>query len=230
MLILVAIAGCSTASGDAQPPPPVRLERPTSVRFHMHRHFDDLRTIQRDLIHGQLRDAQTLAFLLTRPTADPALAPWAADIDSVTNAARSLVAAPGIDEALRREARLAAACASCHVRTQASPLFASPPQTPSDLMNTASAMARHRWATDRLWEGMVSGAGKPWRDGLDVIVATPVPMTPATDAPAIAARLQVLARRALAIQRDGTETLDERARLYGEMLVTCAACHATLKK
>ena len=28
--------------------------------------------------------------------------------------------------------------------------------------------------------------------------------------------------------RDGSETLDDRSRLYGEMLVTCAACHTSL--
>ncbi len=225
-LILAALAACSTASGDDQPPQPVRLDKPASVRFHMRRHFDDLRTVEQMLVHGQLDDAKARAFLLTKPVSDPGIAPWAADVDRVTNAARSLVAAPGIDEALRREARLAGACASCHARTREQPIFAAPPATPRDQANAASAMARHQWAVDRLWEGMVSGSYRPWRDGLDVIAGTPLPFSPATEGPALGERLQELARRALVLQRDGTETLDERARLYGEMLVTCSACHA----
>lgn len=32
-------------------------------------------------------------------------------------------------------------------------------------------MARHLWATDRLWEGMVGGDDDAWRDGLDVLAA-----------------------------------------------------------
>lgn len=43
------------------------------------------------------------------------------------------------------------------------------------------------------------------------------------DAPALGAQLQSLAQRLIASQT--TDSLDERARTYGEMLVTCAACH-----
>ncbi len=226
-LIAIALAACQTAQGNDQPPAPVRLEKPASVRFHMQRNFDDLRTVERLLIHGKLDDAKSLAFMLTQRAEDPGIAPWAADADRVTNAATALAEAPGIDEALRREARVAAACAACHIHTRLAPIFATPPVTPTDEANTASAMARHLWATDRLWEGMVGGSYKPWHDGLEVVAGTPLPISPATDAPALAAQLQALARRALVLQREGAETLDERARLYGEMLVTCAACHAS---
>jgi cytochrome c553 len=228
LLAALLWSGCNAqASAGDEPPAPVRIAKPEMVRFHMNRHFDDLQAIQRLLVSGKLAEAKSLAFMLTKPATDPGLAPWAAESASVTEAARALVAAPGVDEALRREARVAVACAYCHVHTQQAPVFAAPPTTPTDEANTASAMARHQWAVDRLWEGVVGGSDRPWRAGLEVLGATPLPYSPA--APALATRLQQLARSAMTAHREQTETLDERGRLYGEMLVTCAACHQQLK-
>jgi cytochrome c553 len=198
----------------------VSIANPDMVRFHMNRHFDDLRAIQRLLVSGKLAEAKSLAFLLTKPATDPGLARWASQSAQVTEAARALVVAPDIDEALRREARVAVACAGCHVQTRHA-VFAPPPATLTDEENTASPMARHQWAVDRLWEGVVGGADRPWRAGLEVLGATPLP---ANDAPSLADRMQQLARSGL------TATLDERGRVYGEMLVTCAACHQRLKR
>ncbi len=233
VILLAALlwSGCNgSASAGEEPPEPVRMSRPDMVRFHMNRHFDDLQAIQRLLVAGKLSEAKSLAFMLTKPASDPGLVRFASESARVSDAARALVASPGIDEALRREARVAAACADCHVRTQMTPIFAAPPTTPTDEANTASAMARHQWAVDRLWEGVVGGSDRPWVAGLEVLSATPLPYSPITDAPALAARLQRLARTALTAHRDQTETLDERGRLYGEMLVTCAACHQKLKR
>ena len=84
-------------------------------------------------------------------------------------------------------------------------------------------MARHLWATDRLWEAMVGGNEPAWRDGLEVLAETPLPFTPAgTDG--LARRLQDLAQD----QLSRTTTLDERAAAYGELLRTCAGCHARM--
>jgi hypothetical protein len=230
--VAAAVAAASTAcdqpasgGADPQPPEPVRFERPAMVRFHMQRHFDDLREIERMLVAGKLEDGKTRAHLLTRPALDPGMAPWHHAIARVVDAARALETAPGIDEALRREARVAEACAECHLRTQRLPAFAPPAALPPDAPTLAARMARHAWAVDRLWEGMVGPAEDRWRMGLEALAASPLPFKPLDDAPALATRLRDLARHALATR--ATAELDERTRLYGELLVTCAACHAT---
>lgn len=230
--MLLAVAACANASGGddprPQPPEPTRFDRPEMVRFHMRRHFDDLRQVERLLLAGKLDEARARAYLLTQPATDPGMAPWSAEIEDVRTAARSLAALPGIDEGLRREARVAEACAYCHVRTQNLPVFPELAAAPHDTGAREARMARHQWAADRLWEGIVGGGKTQWRAGLDVLATTPLPFPPTTDAPALAKRLQDLARTALEKHVDGSETLAERARLYGEMLVTCAACHRTL--
>ena len=56
--------------------------------------------------------------------------------------------------------------------------------------------------------------------------ATPLPFSPLTDAPQLAADLQK--RAADQLETRATTSLEERGRAYGEILVRCAACHATL--
>jgi hypothetical protein len=194
----------------------------------MARHFDDLRVVEQLLIANKLDDARTRAFLLTRPVTDPGMAPWDVQSKRVIAAAFELTKAPTIDAACRSEARVAEACAECHARVQKLPVFPAAPTLPADRATIETKMARHQWAADRLWEGMVGASDGPWYAGLDVLATTPVPWAPADDAAGRAKHLREVARAAQG-QRS-TETLHDRAVAYGEIMVTCAACHATLER
>jgi len=208
----------------------VKLDRPAVVRFHMRGHLGDLRTIERYLIAGKLEDAQATAFMLTKPANDPGLEPWAPQADRLVKAAQALVDAKTIDDGCRRVARVAEACAECHLKTQTTPIFAEATPPPADDGSPITRMARHQWAVDRLWEAMIAGTDAPWVAGLDVLAASPLPFTTLTDAPAFAARLQQLASDALSRHRNQTESLDDRTAMYGDMLVTCAGCHKSLQE
>jgi hypothetical protein len=83
-------------------------------------------------------------------------------------------------------------------------------------------MARHRWAADRLWEGVIGNSDVAWHAGLDVLAAAPL------DEPANRAGLaRQLQRQAENARRPGPGTLTARAAVYGEILTTCASCHTT---
>ena len=212
-LLLAILAGCSQArAGD---------ERADTgrVKHHMRQRIEDLRTIERMLVAGKLEEAKTLAFMLTRP-AD--LVPEDPNTRALTLAAGALVNARTIDEALYAAARTASACARCHVATQNVPVFKMPSQAPPDRPAMDAQMARHQWAADRLWEGIVGASDAHWRAGLYVLATSPLPHT-TTKAPDIALRMQQLARKAL---DEPAPTLDARAETYGDLLVTCAACHS----
>jgi cytochrome c553 len=223
LAVLGLVVGDSAAA-DREPTarPPVLTDR-ALVRYHMRRHFEDLKAVERLLVSGDLDNAKALAFMLSKPEADPGLKPWAAEAREVSYAAHGLAAARGLDEALRREPRIAAACADCHTRTGALLTF-EPLRDPPD---AGSRMARHQWAVDRLWEGMVAPSDERWRAGLDVLATTPVPPTAALDARALGVQLQALAASA----RDKRAKLSSRTRasLYGDMLVVCGRCHAGLQ-
>lgn len=204
-------------------PPDVRFERDMMVRYHMHGNLDLMRAIERLLIKGKLDEARDLARAIAEGLLEPELGPWGARAALVVERAQAVADAPGVDEACRREARLAEACAGCHIDTVAQPEFGSPPAAPPDLDSVAARMARHRWAADRLWEGLIGADDASWRAGLAVLAQPPLRWPALGDRHALARSLQQLADQGR--QRQTTDNLADRARLYGEMLVRCAACH-----
>ena len=100
-----------------------------------------------------------------------------------------------------------------------------PSQPPPDQPTLEARMLRHRWATERLWEGIVGGSDDAYRAGLDVLAVTPLPFKQVSEQAGLARQLQRAAEQARKTM--AKDDVDERARRYGEMLVTCAACHAT---
>jgi cytochrome c553 len=205
------LAGVSSASTDAGPPANGRL------KYHMRRSLNDVQTIERLLVAGKLEEARTLAFMLTR---HPPGLPQTAESRDVVLAAGALVNATTIEQAIYTEVRVASACARCHARVQKLPVFRMPSQAPPDRPQLVAQMARHQWAVDRLWEGLVGASHQHWQAGLYVIATS---QFPGTEKPEHATRLQLLARAAL---EDRASTLDTRASRYGDLLVTCAGCHA----
>jgi hypothetical protein len=209
------------------PPPAAHFANPEVGRYHMRRHFDDLLIIERVLIAGKLVEGKALAYLLLEPVDDPGMVEWRARSDRVMAAVRELTHAGSIDDALRLEVQVARECATCHVQTQHLAQRPAPGVPPIDRHDATSRMARHVWATDRLWESVVGPSDEHWSTGLAVLAATPLPYSVAGDARGLATQLQEEARTQLA-QRV-TTSLDDRITAYGEMLVTCAACHSTLR-
>jgi len=224
---LLALAGCQTASARDEPPtasPDVRFEEDMIVRMHMHENFGLLRGIEKLLIRGRLEDARSFARAIADAPQEPGLGPWTTETLVVRNRAASLAAATTVGEACHREARLAEACGDCHATAHVSPEFRPPTRIPADQPTIEARMARHVWATDRLWEGIVGGAADSWMQGLDILAATPL------ESPKIAGervrygqQLRRLADQARARRR--TDTAADRARSYGDMLATCAGCH-----
>ena len=225
--LAIALAGCSVAA--ATPPQPGKqFEHDMIVRFHMHENFDLLRAIEKLIVRGKLDDARAFALTIAQAPDEPGLEPFAKRAAEVRERAQALAAAVSIDEAARREARLAQACADCHVDAGVLPEFRDVPPVPPDHPTIAARMTRHLWATDRLWEGMVGDSDEAWRAGLDVLAATPLPFSSVEkDRVLLAQQLQRLADEARHTQ--ATDQLRDRARAYGEILATCAACHASGK-
>lgn len=207
------------------PPPRVDYD---AMRFHMHQNFDLLRAIERLLIRGKLEDARRFAEAIAAAPEPPAHGPWAAHTVLVRERAAALARSTKIDEACDREAKLAAACAGCHVELGVATEFRTHPPVPPDQPTVEARMLRHRWAADRMWEGMIGGADEPWRAGLEVLAAPPLAWSAfAPGRAAYAKQLRVLAENA---RRNPRLELEGRATAYGEMLATCAACHTAPAK
>ena len=193
------------------------------LRFHMLSSFDTARTIELLLLRGNLDDARYFAGGLASEPDMPGLGPWAKQIERVRERAAAIATAPAIDEACRRMSLLVEACAGCHADAGAQADFRPPREAPPDLQTVAARMARHRWATDRIREGMVGDADDAWRAGFEVLAAAPMSWPqPRAGQDKLARRLQQVASQALHAAHSDRAA---RARLYGETLIVCAACH-----
>jgi cytochrome c553 len=214
----LALASWTVAhAGDVADP---QFEHGMMVRFHMHENFDLLRAIEKLLVHGKLDEARILARSIAQAPDEPGLAHFAAPATAVRERASALAGASSLDEALRAEAQLAQACADCHAAAGVLPELREPPRVPADQPTIEARMTRHLWATDRLWEGIVAQSDDAWRAGLDVLAATPLPAAGSdVNRAKLAKQLQRLATDARQAQ------VGDRARNYGEILATCAACH-----
>ncbi|HEV7556085.1 MAG TPA: hypothetical protein VGO00_11545 [Kofleriaceae bacterium] len=192
----------------------------------MHENFGLVRAIERLLLRGKLDEARNFARAIAISPDEVGLTAWATHAARVRDRAAELANATSLDDAIRREAQLASECASCHVDTGVMPDFSSPPPVPPDRPFLEVRMARHRWAADRLWEGMVGMADDSWRAGLDVLAATPLPAAElGENRQALATKLQRQATNARVAR--SADRLADRATAYGEMLATCAACHTS---
>src|SRR5678815_3278496 len=208
----------------AQPSPLVRFNDPIEARYHMRMHFHDLRMVEQLLLAGKLDEGRSLAYMLTRPTADAGLVRWDEQSRRVAAAAVGLTRAPSVNEALRQLARVAVECAGCHVAARSAPTFASPPP-PADRPTRQARMARHAWAAERLWEAILGADDARWSSGLAVLADAPLPAAVLSNGRKFGKDLQAYARTQLDTR--GSTPLEARGIAYGEILVLCAGCHAT---
>jgi cytochrome c553 len=239
VVCLAVLAGCGVA-GAAPPPdvevaPPPDLDEPPSrpegtTRMRMQSHFEDLRLIERLLLAGRLDEARDRATAIAFDRADSELPAWAPYIARMRQAASALAQADSLREACRAETRLARECATCHQASAAMPTFVVPDR-PSGESTLAARMARHQWAADRLWEGLVGLSDEAWRDGLDVLAAAPLPATAIAEDRAQLPRFARYARDLQRVARRGVaaRTPAARATAYADLLTVCSGCHARLE-
>lgn len=176
----------------------------------MRLHELDLQHIDALLRDGWLAEATTNAFWLAYPHPDEIMSRWPVETARAKAAAQQLSTAADRGEALRAEARVAAACGDCHVRAGATPAFERDVQIPRDDGTAASRLRRHRWAAARLFDGAVGGSDRQWRAGLEVF---------AEDIAGY--RVHVIASRAL-VTDEGREVVHAR------LLEACTACHPSV--
>lgn len=218
--LILALAACEPSHAD----PAVPSYHEATVRAHMREHYDLFGAIQYMVIRNDLYTAQALARSIGHAPPEPGLDRWATQAALVRTRAAELAAAPGTDEACRRTARVAEACARCHVDAGAVPMFGSPPPPPGATTDK-DRMALHLWAAERLSEGMIGGVSESWLAGLDALAKAPAPWSVLdADRAAMATRMQRIAEQTRA--QAASADLAGRARAYGEILVTCASCHA----
>jgi hypothetical protein len=184
--------------------------------------------LQAAVADGRLADARDTArwFASHEMSMPPG---GAANVEAMRVAARRIADATDVPTAGAHLGQFGRACASCHEANGASPAFPSGP-APAAGAGPDAQMRRHAWAAARLWEGLIGPADAQWRDGARVMAETPfdaarfVHEKPNVDVVEMAERLHEQATAAMALT-----DLDARATAYGELMETCASCHAIVR-
>lgn len=193
------------------------------VAESMSDHFTFAIAVDDAVIAGRLDQARKAAgkLLAASPTTYPA--EWMPWVLQMRDAAHQAETATDMATAGKAVAEIVAACGACHSALGRGPAFIDMPAPAAD----APTMEVHRWAAERMWEGVVGPSDLAWRAGTARFPVLP-DCTPdvggeIVDQAAInTAREQVSALTATAA---GTMELRPRAALYGEYVATCATCH-----
>jgi hypothetical protein len=92
-------------------------------------------------------------------------------------------------------------------------------------------MARHAWATERLWEGLYVPSEKAWNGGAAVLAHETEPFPPdllKKGGVHVRTAAQDFAR--LAQSTPAQKSPSDRAALYAQLLETCGVCHQMIGK
>jgi cytochrome c553 len=177
------------------------------------------------VVMGRLADAKQPAGYLAKHWPDQVLETWIPFVRSLRSTAAEVEHAENLQAAAKGTADLALSCGECHEALDDGPTFDPPPEPPAG-DEAAAVMHRHRWATDRLWEGVVQPSTERWMQGIDALQRLPDcqedPGGEQLTADIEAARA---ATERVRLQAKDATDLRDRARLYGELLGTCSTCH-----
>ncbi|MDX1570979.1 MAG: hypothetical protein R3200_10875 [Xanthomonadales bacterium] len=207
--------------------PEVLVGESQATRAEMHERFTRATLIQTAIINGNLEGARHWAKqLATIAPKEPAFA----DVRSRFAAlAGEIAEARTLSQAAFKTGRLANSCGACH-ELHGIQSFRFESSTPApDGKTVPEAMARHIWAADRLWEGLVGRSEGSWMAGASALVKSS--LEPAQLENPDQETIALLAEK---VRESGSEALqsarwESRAALYGRLLNTCAECHKSYR-
>jgi mono/diheme cytochrome c family protein len=219
--LIVAALFLSTCS----PPPP--REGVSPMQAHMYAHFDRAGEMHDALVKGDLDEAQSAAhWIATHPERSDFSGRSVYLQDAMRAFASEVDNAEVLSDATSAAARMGQACGDCHRENEIEPRFliGTAPPTGS---GPQAEMARHVWAEERMWEGLVGPGDRAWTTGAEALRSgwlniQEVVLDP-DDRPAIHELVKSVYD--LAVQAGEAKTSNERALLFGEFLNTCAECH-----
>jgi hypothetical protein len=224
--LLLACGGSPQSSRSEAPTP---AEDVTTAKA-MHRHFEDVNAIERALISGDLASAHEHAHSAREGFRGRIPAGWDRYVERAVASAEMMEVTTDLGVAARLAGTMAGTCGDCHTArsVQAVQLDKAVPERSGDSFD--DFMLRHRWATDRMWEGLIGPSNAAWNAGAAVLKETHV------DEADVAGRIEMTPElrdllgeiRRAAQTAEETQGYKERQLLFGNLLAGCAGCHRAM--
>ncbi len=204
----------------------------------MHERFESARRIEQAVVHSDLARVQLEARAISASDEPDALPQWRPYLDRIATSSHNIERAADVVAAAKATAALGRECARCHEATAAKIVFSADPRPTADT-TLLPQMLGHQWAAARMWDGLIGPSNDRWLEGAQALTQVPLtivaeePMTVKLKDMGLAdgekigddvARVRLYANRALAMRDQ-----DGRAAIFGELLATCAHCHAAIR-
>ncbi len=200
-----------------------------TTKVHMKDHFTQANAVRDAVIDGDLQKMHAPAtWLAEHKLSDILPEEWKPHIADMQNAGQLALDAADVEAAATAVADMARACGGCHEKLSG-PTFTG--ESPAGEESSVVAdMKRHRWAADRMWEGLVGPSDTAWRAGVDALVDAPLHAEAMADDKTLPKEVFDLAQQAHNIGEKGGTTTDAEARavLYAEYVSACSGCHTQL--
>jgi hypothetical protein len=199
---------------------------------HMQEHFTQAVAFRDAVIGGDLAAAQEPAtWMAEHQMAGGVPEGWAPFVAEMQTAAAGAVEATELEATAAAAGAMAAQCGACH-QSQGAMIDVSIGEPPAAEPGTMAHMARHQWAMERLWDGLVTPSDEAWAAGCEVLADAPLAASSFADDPRLREELGAEAARVHALGAQGAEAADLSARgqLYGQLLATCAPCHSRVQQ
>ena len=238
LMAALTVSACKTASRseparapDAERAPAASggdaREATVQARMQGHeRHGDAMRDA---VARGDLDGAKAEAKLLSELRIEgPTGRLWRQMFDAMRAAAARSADASDLKEAGHDVGLVARTCGDCHTTFGRAGVLVEPPGALRP--GTQAGMRRHQWATERLWDGLVVPSDEAWNAGALALSEAPLVPEQLTPGKSPVPRVGELAQAVhnLGVKAAGAGRVEARANLYGELLATCAECHAWL--
>lgn len=195
----------------------------------MGRHFDAARDAHDAVVNADLEEARRAGSILA--SRDPDAMPDAPDsiVDRIREHARQLASATALEDAARSTAQIGRTCGDCHREMGSGPQFSDDGAPLNELGELSRHMQRHGWAATRLWQGLIGPSDTVWMAGAYVLGDAPMLPERMTDRTwRTAAELEVRVH-ALGARASRLRDPQDRALLYAELLMSCGACHDSVR-
>lgn len=206
---------------------PSHREGVTPTQAHMYAHYDRAAVMHYALVTGDLERARQAAGWIAAHPDRPDLDLGDSHHENAVRAfARLAVNSAHLQAASVAAARMASSCGDCHIEQGVNPRFLMGTATPGG-NGPRAEMARHVWAAERMWVGLLGPSDAAWVEGANGLEGGWLDTQEVLADPDDRQRIREMVRHIydLAGRAETATSVQDRAQIYGEFLNTCADCH-----
>jgi cytochrome c556 len=189
----------------------------------MKAHFKDALLIREAVIAGRPEDASNPATVIANiQNLDDLPKGWKPFVEHMQETARRITNSTTPAAVGAAAADLGISCGLCHQKLGGPKPSKAP--APAAGASMESRMQRHVWATERLWEALAVPAPASWDTGANALISEPFPADFLKQG-GVDVRTSAKDLARLVAKAPQKKTVQDRAALYAELLITCGACH-----